>query len=234
MSSKLPAFRTLADRSNAPEGPEQLFYKLGGRAKSHGYLRGPQQDVLRDFSDKFSNSADLALELPTGTGKTMIGLLIAEWRRLSGQKVAFLCLTNQLASQVIEEGKRLGITCADLRGTKDTRDVGEEGKYRTRAAVAVTTYSNLFNVNPVIRDANLLIFDDAHSGEQFVSNMWTVSITISGTPTRNFSRMYLMHYRRRCRTRSLRRCSMTQRLSAWWIKPTSSIIQNASSVLKRF
>jgi Rad3-related DNA helicase len=27
------------------------------------------------------DAADLALELPTGTGKTLIGLLIAEWRR---------------------------------------------------------------------------------------------------------------------------------------------------------
>jgi hypothetical protein len=176
MSPKLPAFRTLAEKNKAPESPEQLFYKLGGRAKSHGYLRGPQQDVLREFNDKFKNVADLALELPTGTGKTTAGLLIAEWRRLAGQKVAFLCLTNQLASQVIEEGKRLGIACADLRGTKETRDVAEEAKYRTKAAVAVTTYSNLFNVNPVIRDADLLIFDDAHGGEQFVSSMWTVSI----------------------------------------------------------
>ena len=33
-----------------------------------------------------------------------------------------------------------------------------------KVAVAVTTYSNLFNVNPVIRDADLLIFDDAHGG----------------------------------------------------------------------
>ena len=108
MPPKLPPFRPLAEKNKAPESPEQLFYKLGGRAKSHGYLRGPQQDVLREFNDKFKNVADLALELPTGTGKTAVGLLIAEWRRLTGQKVAFLCLTNQLASQVIEEGKGIG------------------------------------------------------------------------------------------------------------------------------
>jgi hypothetical protein len=176
MAPKLPVFRTLTEQSKAPESPEQLFYKLGGRAKSHGYLRGPQQDVLREFNDKYKNVTDLALELPTGTGKTTVGLLIAEWARLSGKKVAFLCLTNQLASQVAEEGMRLGITCADLRGTKETRSVSEEAKYRTKSAVAVTTYSNLFNVNPIIRDADLLIFDDAHGGEQFVSSMWTVSI----------------------------------------------------------
>jgi superfamily II DNA or RNA helicase len=94
MSPKLPPFRTLAEKNKAPESPEQLFYKLGRRAKSQGYRRGPQQDVLREFNDKFRNIADLALALPTGTGKAAVGLLIAEWRRLTGQKVAFLCLTN--------------------------------------------------------------------------------------------------------------------------------------------
>jgi superfamily II DNA or RNA helicase len=120
MLSKLPQFRTAADKNKDLESPEQLFYKLSDRAKSHGYLRGPQQDVLREFNEKFKDVADLALELPTGTGKTAVALLIAEWRRLTGRKVAFLCLTNQLASQVIDEGKRLGIECADLRGTLAT------------------------------------------------------------------------------------------------------------------
>ncbi len=31
-------------------------------------------------------------------------------------------------------------------------------------------------MNPLIRETDLLVFDDAHGGEQFVSGMWTVSI----------------------------------------------------------
>src|SRR4051812_19669285 len=80
--------------------PEDLFYKLSGRAKTHGYLRGPQQDVLREYTEKAVDFLDLAFELPTGTGKTAVGLLIAEWQRLSGKRVAYLSLTNQLAGQV--------------------------------------------------------------------------------------------------------------------------------------
>lgn len=173
---KPPQFFKVSKSETAFTSPEQVFYSLRGRASSHGYLRGPQQDVLRDFSSTHAGTRDLALELPTGTGKTTVGLLIAEWKRLSGQKSAFLCLTNQLAGQVLEEAKRLGVSCADLRGTKETRDVQEEGRYRSGAAVAVTTYSNLFNINPVIRDADLLIFDDAHGGEQYVAGMWTLSV----------------------------------------------------------
>jgi superfamily II DNA or RNA helicase len=83
--------------------PEELFYKLSGRTKSHGYLRGPQQDVLREYVEKHAADSDVAFELPTGTGKTAVGILIAEWRRVAGNKVAYLSLTNQLAAQVLSE-----------------------------------------------------------------------------------------------------------------------------------
>lgn len=156
--------------------PEELFTKLSGRAPTHGYLRGPQQDVLREYAERATTAADVAFELPTGTGKTSVGLLAAEWKRGAGGRPVFLSLTNQLAGQVLAEGKRLNVPCADLRGTKDTRDPGEEGRYRTGAAIGVTTYSNLFNVNPVIKDPEVIVCDDAHGAERYVADMWTVTV----------------------------------------------------------
>lgn len=156
--------------------PEELFAKLPNRAKTHGYLRGPQADALRDYAN-IKDKSDIACELPTGTGKTTVGLLIAEWRRRqTGEKVAYLTLTNQLAKQVLREAEKLGIDCADLTGTKDTRDASEVGRYTAARAIGVTTYSNLFNVNPVVQASNILVFDDAHGGEQYVASMWTVRI----------------------------------------------------------
>ncbi len=160
----------------APESPEKLFLTLTGHASSHGYLRGPQQDILRAYHEKFAEVSNVGLELPTGTGKTTVGLLIGEWKRRKGQRVAYLCLTNQLVGQVIDEAQRLGIVCADLRGTKNTRNPAEEAKYKQHSAIGVTTFSNLWNINPVVKGAGVLILDDAHGGEQFVSSMWTVSV----------------------------------------------------------
>ena len=49
------------------------------------------------------DTPDLALELPTGTGKTLPGLLIADWvRRVRSARVAYACPTVQLARQVSE------------------------------------------------------------------------------------------------------------------------------------
>lgn len=178
---KRPIFRKPKAKAEA-ETPEKLFYALQGREKSHGYLRGPQQDVLRSY-EKYANHSDLAFELPTGTGKTAVGLLVAEWRRRhTNGRVAYLTLTNQLANQVMEEAERLGIEYADLTGSREQRDRGEEGRFLNRQAVGVTTYSNLFNVNPVVDEPETLIFDDAHGGEHYVSDMWSARIRADDHP----------------------------------------------------
>lgn len=184
MPSERPSFRAHKP-AQAYNSPEELFGKLSSREQSHGYLRGPQQDALRAYLE-VKDRTDIAMELPTGTGKTTVGLLVAEWRRrLNRRPVAYLTLTNQLATQVLVEAGRLGLPCADLRGRKEERASSEDGRFRSAQAIGVTTYSNLFNVKPVIHDADLLVFDDAHGGDQFVANMWTVNIR-----KRHFPQLY--------------------------------------------
>ena len=175
MNTKRPSFKK-AKTAQAYNSPEELFGKLSNRARTHGYLRAPQGDALREYVKETTRN-DIAFELPTGTGKTVVGLLIAEWRRRTSRgRVAYLTLTNQLAMQVLGEAEKLGFDCADLTGTKETRRVAEVGRYQSGKAVAITTYSNLFNVNPIIQPSSLLVLDDAHGGEHFVSDMWTVNI----------------------------------------------------------
>ena len=144
----LPTFRPVQPNVTY-KTPEELFYELA-RHPTHGYLRGPQQDVLREYAENHTRIGRCSIRSrPTGTGRTAVGLLLGEWARRSGKRVAYLSLTNQLAGQVLAEARRLKIEGADLRGTKASRDVAEEGRFRTRAGVAITTYSNLFNVTAV-------------------------------------------------------------------------------------
>jgi len=178
--SNLPPFKTV-EKAKAASSPEELF-KLLTRAKSHGYLRGEQQDILRDYASQAVGAADVALELPTGTGKTCVGLLIAEWWRRNGVRAAYLSLTNQLAAQVLQEAKDLGIPAADLRGDKDRRVSAEETRFKTRKALGVSTYANLFNVNPVIKECNVLVLDDAHGGAEKAVEMWSIEIAKRAEP----------------------------------------------------
>lgn len=174
MPKNPPQFRT-ATAVEVPRSPEILFNSLS-RHNTHGYLRGEQQDVLRSY-EKLPEEQNIALELPTGTGKTAVGLLIAEWRRRKyRQRTAFLSLTNQLGQQVLQEARKLGIRTANLLGSRTERDQKEVGYYLNGEAIAISTYSNLFNVNPVIQDPATILLDDAHGGETYVSSMWTVEI----------------------------------------------------------
>lgn len=161
---------------SAPESPEALFTSLN-RKPSHGYLRGEQQEILRSYAEKGLEVPDLALGLPTGTGKTSVGLLVADWgRRKLSQPVAYLTLTNQLAHQVMVEAAALGVPVANLTGRRDSRNPAEVARFAQGAAVGVTHYSNLFNVNPVVANAAVIILDDAHGAESYVADMWTVRL----------------------------------------------------------
>ena len=169
-----PPFRPVSQGST-PETPEDLWNDLRP-VRRHEFLRGPQQEVIRKYP-KLATCSDVALELPTGTGKTAVALLIAEWRRRRhGRPVTYLTLTNQLAGQALEEASRLGLRCADVRGSRSTRDRAQVGQYTTANAVGITTYSNLFNVNPVVVESDLLVLDDVHGGEEPVARMWTVRV----------------------------------------------------------
>ncbi|MEX2374115.1 MAG: DEAD/DEAH box helicase [Dehalococcoidia bacterium] len=171
-------------RSVAPESPEALFYALNARPTTHSYLRGPQQDVLRKYVDEAVDLPDVALELPTGTGKTLVGLLVADWRRRrSGEKVAYLGLTTQLAHQALSEASKLGLPAADLTGDRDHRSAAEVGRYARAEAVGITTYSNLFNANPVVQASNVLVLDDMHGGDEYVSQRWTVRVSRMELPS---------------------------------------------------
>jgi hypothetical protein len=119
------------------------------------------------------DAADLALELPTGTGKTLIGLLIAEWRRRArGERVLYLCPTRQLVHQVGGLASSYGIDVeVCLRPTYDGLD-----RWQSSEAVAVSTYSALFNYRPRFTAPQVLILDDAHAADDYVAGHWTVVI----------------------------------------------------------
>lgn len=74
----VPHLRPLAP---AAASPEALFSALPRTAAEHGALWSRQADILRAYASEHTTSPDVALELGTGSGKTLVGMLTAEWRR---------------------------------------------------------------------------------------------------------------------------------------------------------
>ncbi len=136
-----------------------------------------QGDVLREYMRAFQNKADVAIELPTGTGKTIVGLLLAEWRRRRFNKpVIYACPTKQLAYQVAASAEREGIQAVTLLGPSSQWDAVRHTRYEAAEALGITVYSHVFNGWPKIGMPGSIVFDDAHAAEQFVAQSWSVAV----------------------------------------------------------
>jgi hypothetical protein len=134
--------------------------------------------MLRQYHSSHVQTPDVALELPTGAGKTLPALLIAEWRRSTvGGRVAYACPTVQLAHQVHAEAIRQGIDAVTLLGPHRDWETADSAKYEGARALAVTTYSAIFNSHPALGQPGTLLFDDAHAAEQFVAAAWSVAVS---------------------------------------------------------
>lgn len=169
------------DKSRSGNAASPLdLYTSGGLPRTQEAVPGlwhHQGVVLGAWHSEHANDPDVALELPTGTGKTVTGLLIAEWvRREYREPVAYVCPTTQLAGQVIATAAREGVPGVLLAGPSRDWPVQDEVAYSSGDAIAVTNYSTVFNSNPRLAAPRLLVFDDAHAGEQYVGGQYAIEI----------------------------------------------------------
>ncbi len=176
MSGKSP-FRRIELKTTQSCDIESLFKDLKNRSADIKELFAPQADVLRDYQKNYIKANDISIELPTGSGKTLVGLLIAEYRRrILKERVLYLCPTKQLAFQVGNKSKQYDIPARVLVGSKRQFNRTDVLAYRSGAATAISTYSGLFNSNPEFSDAQTIILDDTHGGEGYISSPWSITI----------------------------------------------------------
>ncbi|MEY3400998.1 MAG: hypothetical protein RLZZ86_613 [Cyanobacteriota bacterium] len=171
------ALKKVSNSHTSAETPEALFRDIKNK-KSQGLI-SHQADILRKYCQPETiNLPDVALQLPTGSGKTVVGLLIAEWRRCRfDEKVVYLCPTGQLVNQVVEQSSyKYGIKANAFIGKQIEYSPTIKGEYTNSERIAVTTYSSLFNTNSFFSNADIIILDDAHAAENYIAKYWSLSI----------------------------------------------------------
>lgn len=176
------AFRIRGTGGPCPESPEELFHDL--RKRTIPGLLAHQADVMRDYVRVHAEHSDMALQLPTGSGKTLVGLLIGEWRRRKfAERVVYLCPTKQLVHQVADQAKtKYGIELHAFVGSRADYDQAAKAEWQNAEAIAVTNYSSLFNTNPFFADPHVIVLDDAHSAENYISAFWSLTIEEADHP----------------------------------------------------
>lgn len=170
------AFKKAVPTQSVPDSPEKLLLELP-RRKIPGVLLH-QGEMMKDYAKNALDSKDVALQLPTGSGKTLVGLMIAEWRRRKfKERVIYLCPTKQLVNQVVEQAEdQYGLTVNGFTGSIGGYDPTAKAQYNNGDRIAVTTYSALFNTNPFFKDAQIIIVDDAHAAENYIASLWSLKI----------------------------------------------------------
>lgn len=126
--------------------------------------------------DEQINELDIVLKASTGSGKTVVGLVYAEFmrRKYPGEPVLYLCPTTQLVDQVIDAGILIGVHVEKF--TKD----GPPYNALEGNAVLACTYDRLFNSKNTFSRNNIIpstiILDDVHSGVDRVRNAYTARV----------------------------------------------------------
>ncbi len=170
------AFKNDPPPAIVPDSPEKVLLDLP-RRKIDGVLLH-QGEIMRNYASQALEASDVALQLPTGSGKTLVGLMIAEWRRRKfRERVVYLCPTRQLVNQVVEQAdEQCGLTVNGFTGSSTGYAASTRAEYQNGDRVAVTTYSSLFNINPFFSDPDVVIVDDAHAAENYIAALWTLRI----------------------------------------------------------
>lgn len=171
-------FKSKPQPEAAFEDPEALYRALALSNRGPDNLWAHQADVLREWHSDHLNDSDVALELPTGAGKTLVGGLIGEFRRRTFQeRVAYLCPTRLLARQTSEKLSEYGIPNVLLVNNVSGWNKPDRARYEAGQALAVSVYSHVFNSNPAIDSAEVLLLDDAHAAEGYVASPWKLEIS---------------------------------------------------------
>ncbi len=146
-------------------------------SSTYTQLRPAQATVLEAYAASFATHEDVGIELPTGAGKSLIALLIAEaWRR-DGYSTVILTANKALATKMETDGTALGIPVVRLEGPG--RDISSSSVRRIsrKQAVGVMNYWVYFNQNPVIDHADLVVLDDVHLADGALQSLFSLSIT---------------------------------------------------------
>jgi len=155
-----------------PNAYEELFTRH--RSAKIPALWPWQSEVLSAYA---VTKGDVAVELPTGTGKTLIGLLAGEHHRETvGGAVAYLAGNKQLAQQIERHARDLSFPIVRFQGSKEDWEPRDVRAFNFGRAIGVMNYWNYFNAKPGIEPAGMVILDDVHLLEGPLREMFTVHV----------------------------------------------------------
>lgn len=155
--------------------PRKIFSTLPAKASKFKFLHDVQSEVLAEWFER-RNETDLVIKMNTGSGKTLVGLLLLQSSLVEGEGPAvFVTPDNFLVQQVIDEAGSLGIAA-----THDAADV----EFLQGRAILVINVHKLFNGRSVFGvwdqgsriSIGTIVIDDAHACLTAIRDQFTLEV----------------------------------------------------------
>ncbi|MFJ5792689.1 DEAD/DEAH box helicase [Lysinibacillus sp. NPDC093197] len=182
-SQRMKAFASTT--SDTLINPVDLFNKKLVHQKGYDFLRGNQTEFLKKW-DTRREDRDIVGLMDTGSGKTLIGLLMLYSKAQEiKEPVVYLCPDNQLVEQVCTQASLYGIPVCQIEKNEYGRQEFPS-EFSNSEAVLVTTFERLFNGKSIfgvngstdreIQNIGALLIDDAHECVKKARSKSTITI----------------------------------------------------------
>lgn len=199
----LPKLNIRVSSTARPINPRDIFNSLTLRGAVEN-LWAPQGEALDDWFQK-RISPDAIIEMPTGGGKTLVGLLAAQSivNETRG-KVLYVCPTKQLVQQTMARAAELGLPVASYEGGIVAKWSGEE-TFRRSEGPCITNYAAAFHANSVFRNEELaaVVLDDSHVAVSEMRGRFTLRIEQGHDAYMPIVDLFREHFAKRGRSSSL-------------------------------
>ncbi|MEG0874817.1 MAG: DEAD/DEAH box helicase family protein [Clostridiales bacterium] len=154
--------------------PAEIFMSLPSKNGKYSYLRNVQAEVLDQWFEQ-RNNKDTIIKMNTGSGKTIVALLILKsCIAEKGGRAAYVVPDNYLVNQVVTEAADLGLNVT--KSEKDTAFLSGE-------AILVINIQKLFNGKSMFgmrTNGNIqidyVIIDDVHACVDDVKSQFSIKL----------------------------------------------------------
>lgn len=155
------------------ENPVKIFEKLTLRGQVEN-LWAPQSEALIEWN-KQRTANDVLIQMNTGGGKTLVGLLVAQAlvNELRG-RVLYVCPTNQLVEQAENKAAEVSLKVA----TYKERTWKNQSLYESCQVPCITNYAAVLNGKSIFsrQDVRAVLFDDAHVASNSIEAQFTLRV----------------------------------------------------------
>jgi hypothetical protein len=164
--------------------PLELFDCLDKSKSTIKNLRNAQKEILQKYWEGLKDYPRIGIRLPTGSGKSLIAILILEAHRQAGRNVAILTANKGLAEDMKRRCDEFNIPSATIFGTE------EEPSYRMIRTRNLTMYKRkqiigIFNYHSYLYGTeykqeifppDVLVVDDASDFETVRNDFFCILI----------------------------------------------------------